>query len=88
MTHDALSLLENGVASVADIDLAAENGLNYPMGPFRLMDLTGIDVNYYVRCDRFADSGDPYDAPSPLVIEKFKKGEFGRKTGKGWYDYS
>ena len=88
VTHEALSLLEKGVASVEDIDLAAEKGLNYPMGPFRLMDLTGIDVNYYVRCDRFADSGDPYDAPSPLVIEKFKKGEFGRKTGKGWYDYS
>ncbi len=88
VTHEALSLLEKGIASVEDIDLAAEKGLNYPMGPFRLMDLTGIDVNYYVRCDRFADSQDPYDAPSPLVIEKFKKGEFGRKTGKGWYDYS
>ena len=53
-----------------------------------LMDLTGIDVNYYVRVDRYAESHDPYDAPNPLVIEKFKKGEFGRKTGKGWYDYS
>ena len=52
------------------------------------MDLTGIDVNYYVRVDRYAESHDPYDAPNPLVIEKFKKGEFGRKTGKGWYDYS
>ncbi len=88
VTHEALSLLEKGVASVEDIDLAAEKGLNYPMGPFRLMDLTGIDVNYLVRCDRFAESQDPYDAPSPLVIEKYKKGEFGRKTGKGWYDYS
>ena len=88
VTHEALSLLEKGIASVEDIDLAAEKGLNYPMGPFRLMDLTGIDVNYYVRCDRYAESHDEYDAPSPLVIEKFKKGEFGRKTGKGWYDYS
>lgn len=88
VTHEALSLLEKGVASIEDIDLAAEKGLNYPMGPFRLMDLTGIDVNYYVRCDRFAESQDPYDAPSPLVIEKFQKGEFGKKTGKGWYDYT
>lgn len=87
VAHEALSLLEKGVASVADIDIACEKGLNYPMGPFRLMDLTGIDVNYYVRCDRFAESQDEYDAPSPLVIEKFKKGEFGRKTGKGWYEY-
>ena len=87
VAHEALSLLEKGVATVEDIDLAAEKGLNYPMGPFRLMDLTGIDVNYYVRCDRYAESHDEYDAPSPLVIEKFQKGEFGRKTGKGWYEY-
>lgn len=88
VTHEALSLLEKGVASVEDIDIACEKGLHYPMGPFRLMDLTGIDVNYYVRCDRYAESHDDYDAPHPLVVEKFKKGEFGRKTGKGWYDYS
>lgn len=88
VTHEALSLLEKGVASVEDIDIACEKGLHYPMGPFRLMDLTGIDVNYYVRCDRYAESHDNYDAPHPLVVEKFKKGEFGRKTGKGWYDYS
>lgn len=87
VSHEALSLLEKGVASVEDIDLACEKGLNYPMGPFRLMDLTGIDVNYLVRVDRYAESHDPYDAPSPLVIEKYKKGEFGRKTGKGWYTY-
>lgn len=88
VAHEALSLLEKGITSVEDIDIACEKGLNYPMGPFRLMDLTGIDVNYYVRCDRYAESHDEFDAPSPLVIEKFKKGEFGHKTGKGWYDYS
>ena len=88
VAHEALSLLEKGIASVEDIDTACEKGLNYPMGPFRLMDLTGIDVNYYVRVDRYAESHDPFDAPHPLVIEKFKKGEFGRKTGKGWYDYT
>lgn len=88
VAHEALSLLEKGIASVEDIDTACEKGLNYPMGPFRLMDLTGIDVNYYVRVDRFAESQDPFDAPHPLVVEKFKRGEFGKKTGKGWYDYS
>lgn len=87
VVHEALSLLEQGAASVEDIDIACEKGLNYPMGPFRLMDLTGIDVNYYVRVDRYAESHDSYDAPNPLVVEKFKKGEFGRKTGKGWYEY-
>jgi 3-hydroxybutyryl-CoA dehydrogenase len=87
VTYEALSLLQKGIASVEDIDTACEKGLNYPMGPFRLMDLTGIDVNYYVRVDRYAESHDEHDAPNPLVIEKVKKGEFGRKTGKGWYEY-
>ena len=88
VTREACLLLEKGIASVEDIDTACEKGLGYPMGPFRLMDLTGIDVNYYVRRDRYAESGDEYDKPSPLVIEKYKKGEFGKKTGKGWYDYT
>lgn len=87
VVHEALSLLEQGIATVEDIDIACEQGLNYPMGPFRLMDLTGIDVNYLVRVDRYAESGDPFDAPNPLVVEKYQKGEFGRKTGKGWYEY-
>lgn len=87
VTHEACSLLEKGIASVEDIDTACEKGLGYPMGPFRLMDMTGIDVNYYVRRDRYAESGDEYDKPSHLVVEKFQKGEFGRKTGKGWYEY-
>ncbi len=88
VTREACLLLEKGIASVEDIDTACEKGLGYPMGPFRLMDLTGIDVNYFVRCDRFADSGDEFDRPSPLVKAKYEAREYGRKTGKGWYDYS
>ncbi len=87
VTREACLLLEKGVASVEDIDTACEKGLGYPMGPFKLMDMTGLDVNYYVRRDRFAESGDPNDAPSFLVIDKVIKGEYGRKTGKGWYNY-
>jgi 3-hydroxybutyryl-CoA dehydrogenase len=87
VTREACALLEKGIASVEDIDTACEKGLGYPMGPFKLMDMTGIDVNYYVRSDRYAESGDENDKPSPVVIEKFKKGEYGRKTGKGWYTY-
>lgn len=87
VTREACLLLEKGIASVEDIDTACEKGLGYPMGPFRLMDMTGLDVNYYVRRDRYAESGDENDKPSPLVIEKVKKGELGRKTGKGWYTY-
>lgn len=87
VTREACLLLEKGIASVEDIDTACEKGLGYPMGPFRLMDMTGLDVNYYVRRDRYAESGDENDKPSPLVIAKVEKGELGRKTGKGWYEY-
>ena len=87
VTREACLLLEKGIASVEDIDTACEKGLGYPMGPFKLMDMTGLDVNYFVRRDRYAESGDENDKPSPLVIEKVKKGELGRKSGKGWYTY-
>ena len=87
VTREACLLLERGVASVEDIDTACEKGLGYPMGPFKLMDMTGLDVNYFVRRDRFTESGDPNDAPSFLVIDKVIKGELGRKAGRGWYDY-
>ena len=79
--------LERSIASIEDIDTACEKGLGYPMGPFKLMDMTGLDVNYYVRRDRFAESGDPNDMPSFCVVDKVIKGEYGRKTGKGWYEY-
>ena len=87
VTREACNLLEKGIASIEDIDTACEKGLGYPMGPFKLMDMTGLDVNYYVRRDRFAESGDPNDMPSFCVVDKVIKGEYGRKTGKGWYEY-
>lgn len=87
VTYEACKLLEQGVASAQEIDLACEKGLHYPMGPFRLMDLVGIDVHYQIRSDRYRQSNHPQDAPSPVVIEKVEKGEYGRKTGKGWYTY-
>jgi 3-hydroxybutyryl-CoA dehydrogenase len=84
---EALKLLEMGVASFEDIDTAAKNGLGYPMGPFELLDLTGIDLAYHVGTEKFNETGEPADKPSPLVIEKYEKGEFGKKVGKGFYDY-
>lgn len=87
VANEALRLVEKGVATPEEIDLAVTKGLRYPMGPFRLMDLTGIDVGYYVRVERFRQSGDPADKPHPLIVEKYEKGEFGQKTGKGWYEY-
>ncbi|WP_333618082.1 3-hydroxyacyl-CoA dehydrogenase family protein, partial [Dietzia sp.] len=84
---EALNLYENGYAGIEDIDSACRNALGYPMGPFELMDLTGIDIGYYIRSQRFADSGDPADAPAKSVVARVEAGELGRKTGRGWYVY-
>jgi 3-hydroxybutyryl-CoA dehydrogenase len=84
---EAIFLLENGIASVQDIDTACRTALGYPMGPFELMDLTGIDIGYLTKKDRFAESGDPKDQPSQSVSALVERGELGRKTGRGWYDY-
>ncbi len=85
--QEALKLLDMGVASYEDIDTAVMNGLGYPMGPFSLLDLTGIDLAYHVGMEKYAESGDAADRPSPTIVEKFTKGEFGKKVGKGFYDY-
>lgn len=84
---EAIFLLENGIASVEDIDTACRTALGYPMGPFELMDLTGIDIGYLTKKDRYAESGDPKDQPSKSVSALVQRGELGRKTGRGWYDY-
>jgi 3-hydroxybutyryl-CoA dehydrogenase len=84
---EALNLLDKGIASVEDIDTAAKNGLGYPMGPFELLDLTGIDLAYHVAMEKYQESGDPSDMPSPTITEKYNKGEWGKKVGKGFYAY-
>jgi 3-hydroxybutyryl-CoA dehydrogenase len=84
---EAIFLLENGIASVEDIDTACRTALGYPMGPFELMDLTGIDIGYHAKLARHAVTGDPRDLPSRTVAELVERGELGRKTGKGFYTY-
>jgi 3-hydroxybutyryl-CoA dehydrogenase len=86
--REALWMLEMGVASCEDIDKACVYGAGHPMGPFRLMDLTGIDLNYIMSLERFKKTGDRSDLPSPSVVERYMKGSYGEKTGKGWYDYT
>jgi 3-hydroxybutyryl-CoA dehydrogenase len=87
LMDEAINLYENGVASFKDIDTACKTALGHPMGPFELMDLTGIDVNYHVRMARYKETGDESQKPKESIVEKFDKGELGRKTGKGWYEY-
>lgn len=84
---EALSLLEQEIASLEDIDTAAKSALGYPMGPFELMDLVGLDVTYLIRQAAYELTGDETDAPHPLLTEKYEAGDFGRKSGKGWYTY-
>lgn len=86
--NEAFYLVQNGIATVEDVDRGAEKGLNYPMGPFRLMDLAGIDICYRNRQATYEKTGNPADKPPEFLKEKFDRGEFGRKTGKGWYSYT
>lgn len=87
LMDEAVFLLENGYASHEEIDLVCTKALNHPIGPFALIDLTGIDVNYFVRMQRYEESGDERDMPAKIVREKVQNGELGRKTGKGFYTY-
>jgi len=84
---EAIFLLENGISSVEEIDTACRTALGYPMGPFELMDLTGIDIGYHAKLARHAVTGDPRDLPSRTVTDLVERGELGRKTGKGFYTY-
>ena len=81
------SCWSTGIASVEDIDTACRTALGYPMGPFELMDLTGIDIGYRAKLARHAVTGDPRDLPSRTVTELVERGELGRKTGRGFYTY-
>lgn len=87
ITKEACYLLDQGVASIADIDNAVRNGLGHPMGPLELLDLTGIDLEYNVLMERYGDTGDVKDKPSPALVERYAVGHYGRKTGKGFYEY-
>lgn len=87
LRDEALNLYEGGYASFEDIDVACKTALGHPMGPFELMDLTGIDISYYVRQARYEETKDPSDKPRKSIAEKFERGELGRKSGKGWYEY-
>jgi 3-hydroxybutyryl-CoA dehydrogenase len=87
LQKEAMHLYEEGIADYKEIDLIVKKALRHPIGPFELMDLSGIDVAYYVMQQQYAETGDPKDKPSAVIEEKVKAGELGRKTGKGFYKY-
>ncbi|WP_306009286.1 3-hydroxyacyl-CoA dehydrogenase family protein [Bacillus sp. MMSF_3328] len=87
LQREAVQLYEQGIADYKDIDIICRKALNHPIGPFELMDLSGIDVGYYVMEQRYAETGDPLDKPAACIEAKVKEGHLGRKTGKGWYEY-
>jgi len=86
-TQEAYRLVDNGVAGFEDIDTAVEKGLNWPMGPFRLGDFSGLDVTYNARLHMYRSTGEERFRPSPQLEAKVKAGKLGRKTGEGWYRY-
>ena len=85
---ECFKCLLEGVASLEDIDKAIKLGLNHPMGPFELADFVGVEIGYNVFKTLYEGYKDPKFAPS-LILEKLViSGDLGRKTGKGWYDYT
>jgi 3-hydroxybutyryl-CoA dehydrogenase len=83
----AIRMLELGIATKEDIDSAVKLGLGYPMGPFELIDYTGVDINYHVAGVFYDEFKEAYMAPPPLLRRMFLAGQLGTKTGKGFYEY-
>ncbi|OLD38483.1 MAG: 3-hydroxybutyryl-CoA dehydrogenase [Candidatus Rokubacteria bacterium 13_1_40CM_2_68_8] len=85
---DAIRVYETGLASLEDIDAAMKLGCGYPMGPFTLLDLVGLDTAMYVAEVMFEEFREPRYAPPPLLKRMVMAGQLGRKTGKGFYRYT
>ena len=85
---DSVRALEEGAGTVDDIDHGMTLGCNYPMGPFTLLDLVGIDTTYYIAESLFTEYRETRFAPPPLMKRMVLAGLLGRKSGKGFYDYS
>lgn len=84
---EGMRMLEEGVASAADIDKAMELGYRHPMGPLRLTDLVGLDVRLDIARNLSKDLGPRFNPPQ-ILIDKVAAGELGKKSGKGFYDWS
>ncbi|HEY6060266.1 MAG TPA: 3-hydroxybutyryl-CoA dehydrogenase [Gemmatimonadales bacterium] len=85
---DAIRALEHGVGSATDIDKAMQLGCGYPMGPLTLLDFVGLDTTYKIAEIMFAEYKEQKYAPPPLLKRMVLAGMYGKKSGKGFYDYS
>ena len=85
---DAIRAYEEGVGSITDIDEAMKLGCGYPMGPFTLLDFVGLDTTYYITHVMFDEFKEPRFASPPLLRRLVLAGWYGRKSGKGFYDYA
>lgn len=85
---DSMRALEEGVASIVDIDNAMKLGCGYPMGPLTLGDFVGLDTTYYIANIMFDEFKEKRFAPPPLLKRMVMAGLYGRKSGRGFYDYS
>jgi 3-hydroxyacyl-CoA dehydrogenase len=84
--NEAFYMLEEGIASAADIDKALKLGLNHPMGPFELVDLVGLDTRLNILEYLHKTLGEKY-RPAPLLVQYVEAGRLGRKSGRGVYEY-
>ncbi len=85
---DAIRFYENGLATKEDIDKGVRLGLNHPMGPLELADFVGVDTILFIADEMYAETKDPRYAAPPLLRRMVVAGYHGKKTGKGFYDYS
>ena len=86
--NNAVRMLENGTASRDDIDEAMKGGCNFPMGPFALLDLVGLDTSLAILDALYEEFRDPNYAAVPLLRRMVSAGQLGRKSGAGFHDYS